>query len=392
MIRQAPPLPSRVLMTTDAVGGVWHYAVQLSTRLARAGCEIVLAVLGPKPSHEQHAEIAAIKGAFLESLPGKLEWMPESEPDVSRAGDWLLHLEDRYRPDVVHLNGYCHGALPWRGPVLVVAHSCLRTWWRASRQCEPPVEWDSYARRVARGLRSADMVVAPTVSFLKEIEDLYGPFRQSCAIANGRDPDVFRPLAKRTYAMSAGRFWDEAKNFQTLERVAERAAWPIMLAGEVIDPVCGLRRPPKTLAYLGRLSQPTLARWLGHASIFVHPAIYEPFGLSVLEAACAGCALVLADIPTLRELWNGAAVFVDPRSEDDLTHHLNALAGDPERLAILSFAARQRGRLYGADRMAERYLRVYGDLIALEASDVADAWSTGSGQQPRLPLGEQQRP
>ena len=31
------------------------------------------------------------------------------------------------------------------------------------------------------------------------------------------------------------------------------------------------------------------------AEVFVSPAVYEPFGLTVLEAAAAGCALVLAD-------------------------------------------------------------------------------------------------
>ena len=44
--------------------------------------------------------------------------------------------------------------------------------------------------------------------------------------------------------------------------------------------------------------------------IFVSVSRYEPFGLAVLEAAHAGCALVLSDIPTFRELWQGAASFV----------------------------------------------------------------------------------
>ena len=34
------------------------------------------------------------------------------------------------------------------------------------------------------------------------------------------------------------------------------------------------------------------------------PARYEPFGLSILEAALSGCALVLGDLPSLRELWD----------------------------------------------------------------------------------------
>ncbi len=40
--------------------------------------------------------------------------------------------------------------------------------------------------------------------------------------------------------------------------------------------------------------------------------LYEPFGLSVLEAALSGCALVLGDIPSLRENWDGAADFAEP--------------------------------------------------------------------------------
>ena len=51
-------------------------------------------------------------------------------------------------------------------------------------------------------------------------------------------------------------------------------------------------------------------RWLAARPVFVSAALYEPFGLAVLEAAQAGCALVLSDIPTFRELWDGAALFV----------------------------------------------------------------------------------
>ena len=51
---------------------------------------------------------------------------------------------------------------------------------------------------------------------------------------------------------------------------------------------------------------------MARTAVFVSPALYEPFGLAVLEAAQAGCALVLSDIPTFRELWDGVALFVAP--------------------------------------------------------------------------------
>ncbi|MDP9034476.1 MAG: glycosyltransferase family 1 protein, partial [Myxococcota bacterium] len=38
--------PRKVLMTADAVGGVWTYAVELAGELGRAGVETVLATMG----------------------------------------------------------------------------------------------------------------------------------------------------------------------------------------------------------------------------------------------------------------------------------------------------------------------------------------------------------
>jgi hypothetical protein len=39
----------KVLMTADAVGGVWTYALELSGALARHDIEVVLATMGPLP-------------------------------------------------------------------------------------------------------------------------------------------------------------------------------------------------------------------------------------------------------------------------------------------------------------------------------------------------------
>ena len=63
------------------------------------------------------------------------------------------------------------------------------------------------------------------------------------------------------------------------------------------SPACCNARP------LGVLAPAELRRKLERAAIFAAPALYEPFGLGILEAAAAGCALVLGDIRfTAREL------------------------------------------------------------------------------------------
>ena len=101
---------------------------------------------------------------------------------------------------------------------------------------------------------------------------------------------------------------------------------------------------------------------MGRASIYVLPARYEPFGLAALEAALAGCALVLGDIPSLREVWEEAAVFVPPDDTDMLARALRRLVSEPVLRSRMSTLARTRALEFSPERMADAYLAVYADL------------------------------
>jgi glycosyltransferase involved in cell wall biosynthesis len=115
--------------------------------------------------------------------------------------------------------------------------------------------------------------------------------------------------------------------------------------------------------HLGRLSAEELARWYAIAAIYVLPARYEPFGLSVVEAALSGCALVLGDIPSLREIWGEAAVFVPPDDGEAVAGAINALITDSTRRCQLAKMARDRAVEFTPQRMASGYLKAYQDLI-----------------------------
>ena len=259
----------------------------------------------------------------LFTAPYKLEWMEHPWEDVAAAGEWLLEIERRVLPDVVHLNGYAHAALPWRAPVLVAGHSCVLSWWEAVKGEPAPARWDRYRREVARGLAAADMIVAPTRAMMESLERHYGPLRAGRVIPNGRDPSRFHPAEKQPLVFAAGRMWDEAKNLTALDAAARRLAWPVFVAGETARPAAAAR-------LLGRLSAACVAEWLSRAAIYALPARYEPFGLSALEAALSGCALVLGDIPSLREVWGDAACFTPPGDPDALHRAIAALIGNPE--------------------------------------------------------------
>jgi glycogen(starch) synthase len=349
-------------MTADTVGGVWTYALELTRALVPQGVEVTLATMGAPLTPAQWEEARALPNLKIEESTYKLEWMDDPWEDVRAAGDWLLGLEARVQPDVVHLNGYCHGALPWTRPTLMVGHSCVLSWWRAVRGEEAPEWYARYREEVTRGLRAADRVVAPTRAMLDALREHYGPLPEAEVIFNARRPEDFPPRGEREpFILTAGRLWDEAKNVAALEAVAPRLGWPVKVAGETQHPSGGEVRS-RHVEPLGRLSPRELAGWMARAAIYALPARYEPFGLSVLEAALAGCALVLGDIPSLREVWGEGAVFVPPGEVDALADALELLRRDPERRAWLAARARARALEFTPARMSTGYLAAYASL------------------------------
>jgi glycosyltransferase involved in cell wall biosynthesis len=342
-------------MTADPVGGVWTYAVDLLRALGKEGVEVVLATMGRPLRDDQQTAVATLPNVRLHTSEFALEWMDNPWQDVDRAAEWLLDLEAKTKPDVIHLNGYAHAACPWRAPVLVVAHSCVLSWWRAVRGTRKPNEWNEYRRRVSAGLEAANFVVAPTRAMLATLGDNYGSLPRTGVIPNGRDSNGFRVGRKERFVFSAGRFWDESKNLVALEKAAGQITWPVRVAGS--------EEGGNGLVKLGRLSASAVAEELSRAAIFCLPARYEPFGLAALEAALSGCALVLGDIPSLHEVWDDAALFVDPNDPKALALTLQNLIDRPEMQASLARRAQRQAKHYSIKTMAERYLCLYRGLV-----------------------------
>jgi len=357
----------KVLLVADAVGGVFMHALELSRALVAAGAGVVLATEGAELTPDRRRAVEGLTGVVHEGRPYRLEWMPDPWDDVAEAGRWLLDLEARVRPDVVHTCELGHGALPFRAPKLVAGHSCVTSWFDAVRGLPAPPDWDRYRAVVRAGLRGAGAVVAPSTWMARALVRHHAPIPAPHVIPNGRDAARFWPGPKEELVFAAGRLWDDAKNAGALARIAPRLAWPVYVAGETQGPATSasaIRTPAsgRAATFLGRLSEEELARWLSRAAIFAHPARYEPFGLAVLEAALSGCALVLGDVESLRELWDGAAEFAPPWDDDAVLERIAGLARDGRRRATLAQRARARALALTPARMAQGYLALYRTL------------------------------
>lgn len=358
------PARLRLLMTADAVGGVWTYALDLAAGLARRGVETVLAVPGPPPTPDQITEAARIPGMRVVPLPLPLEWLANSAAEVEASGRALLRLSRETSAGIVHLNAPGPAAATaFDVPLVIACHSCLATWWRTVRGGPMPADFRWRTELVSRAYHAADLLVAPSASFAAATQAAYGLPRAPLVVHNGR-----RPVASRgappgeCVAFTAGRLWDEGKDAATLDRAAALLPFPLLAAGPVQGPN-GARLDASRLRLLGRLSTAEIARWLSMRPIFVSAARYEPFGLAVLEAAQAGCALVLADTAGFRELWGDAAIFVAPGDASGFADALRNLAEDRERRGALGVAAQERAGWYSIDAQVDAMLEAYRPLL-----------------------------
>ena len=358
----------RLMMTADAVGGVWVFAANLARALGAAGHQVILVTLGPSPTEAQRDAVAGYPGVFLVETDLQLEWQDPACSDLSRARAVLGDIADRLAPDLIHLNGFREATFDWKVPTIVTAHSCVNSWASACGECESFTgnEWRVYSANVEAGLHKTDAWVAPTRAFRDVLARRYEPATEGYAVWNGLDGAGCSASRKRPVILGAGRVWDRAKNLSALSSVASKIDWPIRIAGprglgggEPLAAADGCE-------FLGEISRDELLREMEAASVFVSPALYEPFGLSVLEAARAGCALLLADIPTFRELWDGAAVFFDPRDAEALRRGLRSLCGDEAQRTALQRAGMARARRYPLHRTVSRYRTIYQSVLATQ--------------------------
>ena len=370
----------RVLMTADAVGGVWTYAVDLGAALARRGDDVTLAVLGPAPTEAQRRDAAA-RGLALVALGHPPDWLAEDAAAVRAGGAALSVLAARGGADILHLNHPALGAdSAFACPTLAVAHSCVATWWEAVRGGALPADFRWRAALHEAGLAAADAVAAPSAAFAEATRRVYGFGTAPLVVPNGRDapPLAAGAAAPAASVLTAGRLWDEGKNLAVLDRAAARLPVPVEAAGPLQGPN-GARIALHHAVALGVLDAAVLRAKLGERPIFASVALYEPFGLSVLEAAQAGCALVLSDIPTFRELWGDAALFVAPHDDRALADALQRLLDDRDERAERAALCRDRAARYTVDAMVGATRTAHATAAQIPAVPAPAARATAAG-------------
>ena len=359
--------PRRILMTVDAVGGVWRYAMELAASLKAVNYETLFVGFGPEPSPAQRHEAECIGEIVWQKQP--LDWMAESEHQLGGVGEVLETLADTHQIDLLHLNLPSQAAQIRSGRrIVTVSHSCVVTWWQAMRSEPLPVDWQWKRALNQKGFEAADAIISPSASHAALLRACY-EIDEVSIVHNAMACDL-NSAAKEPYAFAAGRWWDESKNARILDMAAPLSPWEIKVAGSTRSPSGG-EVFLSNVTQLGELSHAELIDKLRRAAIVVSPSIYEPFGLLALEGARASAALVLADIPTYRELWADCALFFDPHDADALATVLARLSRDRELRQEMGLRALARSLTYSPERQASAMAALYENLLAETKSPMA---------------------
>lgn len=160
-----------------------------------------------------------------------------------------------------------------------------------------------------------------------------------------------------------------AELIAAFERVAGRfPAAHLYLVGDgperrLFEEQAGASACENHIHFAGFQSEPR--SWMLAADIFVLASRRESFGLVLIEAREAGCAIVATDVDGIAEALDGgeAGVLVPPRDPQALADALTLLLASEERREDWKGRARRGTEAFHVRVMAEEMQQVYDDLL-----------------------------
>jgi glycosyltransferase involved in cell wall biosynthesis len=189
------------------------------------------------------------------------------------------------------------------------------------------------------------------------------------------DPEPLERLGlRRPYLLYAGSYEPRKNLAGMLDAYSVLAAdgLPFDLVA-VVEAASG--HAPALLAQLRRLDLPAGRVHLVHslldadlralytgAELLCFPSLAEGFGFPPLQAAACGVPVVASDLPAIREVMGGAAVYVAAGDTHALARGITALLGSPSRRSRLRAAGPLRAAHFTPAAFARNHLHVYARL------------------------------
>jgi glycosyltransferase involved in cell wall biosynthesis len=147
-------------------------------------------------------------------------------------------------------------------------------------------------------------------------------------------------------------------------RGGRRASYRLLVTGNSLDPAfadAGEVVPTEGVTLLGHVDDATLHSLYGRAQALLFPAIYEGFGLPILEAMASGTPVITSCTASAPEIAGDAAVLVDPFDVEAIADGIE-LATQPEEQIRMRALGPARARQFTWEKAAVATGEIYRAL------------------------------
>jgi phosphatidyl-myo-inositol alpha-mannosyltransferase len=335
-------------------GGVQQLTGELASQLRQAGDEVVFVGAGRSWFHGGPGldDVTVPTGrsigirANLSTAPLTLSPLPWRRVRRALADVDVVHVHEPFVP----LIGWM--ALSTDKPLVATFHADAPDWIARVYQHMP---------RVEKRMRSSILTAVSSIA-AEPIPSEWGTVRP---IPNAIDVASYELPVGRVERRVAflGRD-DPRKGLSVL-----LAAWPDVIArvpeAELV--VMGADRDVdlRGVDFKGPVSEGEKKRLLASSQLFVAPNLGgESFGIVVVEAMAAGCAVVASDIPAFVEVSGESAVHVRVGDVTALSEALISLLLDPHRARMIGESGRDRSALYDWAAVVDQYQELYAEAAS----------------------------
>lgn len=145
----------------------------------------------------------------------------------------------------------------------------------------------------------------------------------------------FPQLQKGKYYLAASSLTPQ-KNFKWIKEAAKKNPNCLLaIAGksEKLSNKDDIKNDTNNLIYLGFVSDEEMKALMSNCKAFIHPALYEGFGITPMEALSTGAKIIISNAACLPEIYGTSAHYIDPYNTDvDLDAILLEKVDDPKKV------------------------------------------------------------
>lgn len=232
----------------------------------------------------------------------------------------------------------------------------------------------AYKMVIASAVRRSQKIIVPSNFVKSEIADNFKIKPEKIVVTYEAAEEEYQTFKKQSfgdYILYVGNAYPH-KNLNTLldalkilstnyklSRTSLTIVSPRSVFTERLENEVEKRSLKNKIKIIGYQEPAKLAKVFASARAYIFPSLSEGFGIPGLNAMAAGVPVIASKIPTLREIYQDAAVYFDPKDSKDIAQTISTVLNSSKKRQELIERGQKQVKKYSWLEMAKETLSVY---------------------------------